>query len=57
MIEKEKEAEVLVGVRTPVSLKDKAFKAAKVLDTDLSKELRRAMRELVARAEELERAA
>lgn len=57
MIEKEKEAEVLVGVRTPVSLKDKAFKAAKVLDTDLSKELRRAMRELVARAEAMERAA
>lgn len=57
MIEKEKEAEVLVGVRTPVSLKDKAFKAAKVLDTDLSKELRRAMRELVARAEAMERVA
>ena len=48
---------VLVTVKTPSKLKERAAIAAKKLDSDLSKELRRAMRELVARAEAMERAA
>ena len=42
---------VLVTVKTPFRLKERAAIAAKKLDSDLSKELRRAMRELIARAE------
>lgn len=50
-MKKLKEDEVLVTVITPIPLKEKAAIAAKKLDSDLSKELRRAMRDLIARAE------
>lgn len=46
-----KDDEMLVTVVAPISLKEKAAIAAKKLDSDLSKELRRAMRDLIARAE------
>lgn len=56
-MKKLKEDEVLVTIITPIPLKEKAAIAAKKLDSDLSKELRRAMRDLVARAEAMEKAA
>ena len=49
-MQEEKEIEVWVTVKMPVSLRDKGNQAAKELDTDLSKELRRSIRELIARA-------
>lgn len=45
------ETKVVVNFQAPKSLRDDASKAALKLDTDLSKELRRAMRELIAKAE------
>lgn len=41
---------VAVNFQAPKSLREEANKAALKLDTDLSKELRRAMRELIAKA-------
>ena len=52
-----KEAKVVVNFQAPKSLRERANEAAEKLDTDLSKELRRAMRDLVARAEAMEKAA
>lgn len=50
---KEIETKVVVNFQAPKSLREQANEAALKLDTDLSKELRRAMRELIARAERL----
>ena len=51
------EEKVIVNFKAPKSLRENANKAALKCDTDLSKELRRAMRELIARAEAMERVA
>jgi hypothetical protein len=53
----EPESKVVVNFQAPKSLREEANKAALKLDTDLSKELRRAMRDLIAKAEKLERVA
>lgn len=54
---KETEAKVVVNFQAPKSLREDANEAALKLDTDLSKELRKAMRDLVAKAKRLEGAA
>lgn len=54
---KNPDTKVVVNFQAPKSLREKANEAALKLDTDLSKELRRAMRDLVARAEAMEKAA
>jgi len=54
---KESETKVVINFQAPKSLRERANEAAEKLDTDLSKELRKAMRELIARAEGMERVA
>ena len=49
--------QVWVTVKVPLKLREDASKAAQAIDSDLSKELRRAMRELIAKAKSDEVAA
>ena len=42
---------VLISVELPVSLRDSAKEAARILDTDVSKEVRKALRRFVKEAQ------